>query len=56
MSDTKDKVIVSEHAQQRKTDNAIETQTKVERSKRKAAMELREEIYAQNLYIYNIHM
>ena len=38
--------IVSEQAHQRKTDDAMETRTKVERSKQKAAMEVRDKIYA----------
>ena len=49
MCDTKVKLIVNEHAQQRKIDNAMETQTQVDTSKRKAAMEVRFKIYAQDL-------
>ena len=48
MSDTQDKM-VSEPAQKRNKENAKETQTKVEKSKRRTAMEVRDKIYAQHL-------
>ena len=48
MSYTQDE-IVRKRAQQRNTDNANETQTKVQKLKRRTAMEARYKIYAQHL-------
>ena len=44
MSDTQDEM-VNEHVQQQNTRNAKETETKVEKSKRRTAMEERDKIY-----------
>ena len=48
MSDTQDEM-VGECVQQRKTDKAKETQTKVEKLKRRTAIEARDKIYARHL-------
>ena len=48
MSDTQDEM-VSERGEQRNTGKAKETQTKVQKSKRRTAMEARDKIYAQRL-------
>lgn len=47
MSDTQDKVIVNKGNEDNK-DNAKETKTKVGKSKRKAAKETRDKLYAQD--------
>ena len=47
MSDTQDEM-VSERVQQQNTHNAKETETKVENSKRRTAMEERDKIYFQH--------
>ena len=48
MSDTQDEMVI-QCAQQQNTDNAKVTQAKVERLKRRTAMEARDKIYAQHL-------
>lgn len=48
MSDTRDEM-VNERAEKRNTDNAKETQAKVESSKRRAVIEARDMIYARHL-------